>query len=70
MSSAPMLREETFVLIFSGDAKTRDLNRRLLQDIRKHRCRAEVINENSPIAALRSPERPDSVWPITEIRSV
>ena len=30
-----MLNDETFVLIFAGDSKTRDLNQRLLKDIRE-----------------------------------
>src|SRR5258708_2855610 len=30
-----MLSKETFVLVFSGDSRTRDLNRRLLEDVRE-----------------------------------
>jgi len=65
-----MLSEETFVLVFSGDAKTKDLNRRLLQDIQKHRGIAEMVSEGSATAAFRLPAAPDSILPITEILSV
>ena len=47
-----MLSEDTFVVIFSGDEKTRDLNRRLLADIQQDGGRAEFIGENSSMDRL------------------
>ena len=42
-----MLSAETLVIVFSGDPKTRELNRRLLADIRQQGGRAELIGEKS-----------------------
>ena len=46
-----MLSEDTFVVVFSGDEKTRDLNRRLLADIQQGGGRAEFIGE-TPLWSL------------------
>jgi len=42
-----MLSEKSFVLVFAGDQRTRDLNVRLLDDIRQQGGRAELIDEQT-----------------------
>ena len=65
-----MLSQEIFVVVFSGDGKTRDLNLRLLQDIREQQGRAEVVSEDTPFLAFRLPGAPACVRPIVEILPV
>jgi len=48
-----MLGSETFVFIFAGDAKTRKLNRRLLDDIRQKQGRAELIGKEASWSCCR-----------------
>lgn len=62
-----MLSEETFVIVFSGDGKTRDLNRRLLADIRQAEGRAELVGENSLLDAFQLEDHGDNIRPILEI---
>jgi len=65
-----MLSRETFVLVFSGDAKTRELNRNLLEDIREKDGRAELVGEEASLAPFRLPNVPSSLSPILEILPV
>ncbi|MBZ5690113.1 MAG: SIS domain-containing protein [Acidobacteriia bacterium] len=65
-----MLSEDTFVVVFSGDEKTRDLNRRLLADIQQGGGRAEFIGENSSLEPFRVEDHGDSIRPILEILPV
>lgn len=65
-----MLSGETFVLVFSGDAKTQELNRRLLDDIRGQEGRAELVGENTSSAVFRLPHDGKSIRPILEILPV
>ena len=65
-----MLSRETFVLVFAGDHRTRELNRRLLDDIREQDGRAELVIEKSEVAACALPEGPRSIHPILEILPV
>jgi glucosamine--fructose-6-phosphate aminotransferase (isomerizing) len=65
-----MLSREIFVLVFAGDAKTRNLNLRLLHDIREQGGRAGLISEEALIPAFRLPTVPNSVYPILEILPV
>jgi len=65
-----MLSQETFVLVFEGDEKTRTLNVRLVGDIRQNGGRAELIGPNAALSSLRIPEVPQSVLPILEILPV
>ena len=44
-----MLSADTFVVVFSGDNKTRDLNHRLLTDIQQSGSHAEFIGESSSV---------------------
>jgi glucosamine--fructose-6-phosphate aminotransferase (isomerizing) len=65
-----ILSEETFVLVFSGDSSTTDLNRRLLEDIRKQRGRAELVSEGAKFPACNLPAAPRSIQSIVEILPV
>jgi glutamine---fructose-6-phosphate transaminase (isomerizing) len=62
-----MLSADTFVLVFAGDDKTRDLNVRLLDDIRGQRGRAELVGEDEDFAPCNLPKVPPSVRPICEV---
>lgn len=64
-----MLSEEIFVIVFSGDVKTRDLNLRLLTDIRQQGGRAELVGENSPQEYFRLADY-SGIRPILEILPV
>ena len=65
-----MLSEETFVLVFEGQEKTRTLNVRLVDDIRQHGGRAELIGQDAGLSSLRIAPAPRSVLPILEILPV
>jgi glucosamine--fructose-6-phosphate aminotransferase (isomerizing) len=65
-----MLSSETFVAVFSGDDKTRDLNLRLQRDIIDQKGRAEVIGDDSSSFAFKLPEAPACLRPILEILPV
>lgn len=65
-----MLSEDTFVVVFAGDEKTRDLNRRLLADIQQAGGHAELIGENSSLDPFRLGDHGDSIRPILEILPV
>jgi len=62
-----MLGEETFVVVFSGDDKTCDLNLRLLSDIRQGGGRAELLGQASSLECFRLREHASSIRPILEI---
>ena len=62
-----MLSEETFVVVFSGADKTRDLNHRLLADIQQGGGRAQLVGETSSLECFRLAEHGTSVRPILEI---
>jgi len=65
-----MLSEDTFVVLFSGDERTRDLNRRLLADIQGGGGHAEFIGKNSSLEPFRLESQNDSIRPILEILPV
>ena len=65
-----MLGSETFVMIFAGDAKARKLNSRLLQDIRAHEGRAELVRQDSEECAYGLPNVATSLLPVLEILPV
>jgi glucosamine--fructose-6-phosphate aminotransferase (isomerizing) len=65
-----MLSEETFVLVFAGDHKTRDLNLRLLDDIREQQGRAELVGEGAEFEPCALPSAPSCVQPILEVLPV
>ncbi len=62
-----MLSDETFVVVFSGDDKTRDLNHRLLADIQQGGGRAELVGETSALECFRLRDHGGSIRPILEI---
>jgi glutamine---fructose-6-phosphate transaminase (isomerizing) len=65
-----MIGPETFVLIFAGAAKTRELNLRLLQDIRARNGRAELVVQDPGECAWCLPRVPSSILPVLEILPV
>jgi glucosamine--fructose-6-phosphate aminotransferase (isomerizing) len=65
-----MLGDETFVLVFSGDARTKDLNIRLLADILEQGSRAELCGEDASSLAFRFPDALAGIRPILEILPV
>jgi glutamine---fructose-6-phosphate transaminase (isomerizing) len=65
-----MLGDEIFVLVFSGDSRTRDLNTRLLEDIREQQGRAELVSEDAPFTPCSLPPAPWGVNSILEILPV
>jgi glucosamine--fructose-6-phosphate aminotransferase (isomerizing) len=65
-----MLNEETVVLVFSGDSRTRDLNRRLLEDVRKRRGRAELVGDDAVLPACSLPTVPRPIQSMLEILPV
>lgn len=65
-----MLSAETFVLVFSGDSKTRSLNGRLLKDVREQHGRAEFVGERAPFEPCRLAVVPRCIHPILEILPV
>jgi len=65
-----MLSTEAFVGVFSGDAKTRDLNRRLLTDMKEEGGCAELIGEKGTLECFRLADHGDSLRPILEILPV
>jgi len=62
-----MLSKDTFVLVFSGDGRTRDLNRRLLEDVRERQGRAEWVSEDAIFPACSLPTAPRAIQPMLEI---
>ncbi|PYY05898.1 MAG: hypothetical protein DMG69_25135 [Acidobacteria bacterium] len=61
-----MLSKDTFVLVFAGAEKTRDLNLRLLGDIREQSGRAELVSEGGHFEPCILPKVPEAVRPIVE----
>jgi len=62
-----MLSEETFVVVFSGDDRTRALNHRLLADIQQEGGRAELVGETAALECFRLSHSGGSIRPILEI---
>ncbi|MBI1739653.1 MAG: SIS domain-containing protein [Candidatus Koribacter versatilis] len=65
-----MLSKETFVLVFAGDTKTRDLNQRLLSDILQEEGRAELVDRDAPSPSCRLGEHTPAIRQILEILPV
>lgn len=65
-----MLSRETFVLVFAGDPKTKELNHRLWQDIREKDGRAEIVGEAGSGLPYWLPAVPLSLLPLLEILPV
>ena len=62
-----MVGPETFVLIFAGEATTRELNKRLLADIHENDGRAKLVAQDSGDCVYCLPRVPPSLLPIVEI---
>jgi glucosamine--fructose-6-phosphate aminotransferase (isomerizing) len=62
-----MLREDCFVLVFSGDAAVGRLNKSLVDDVRRTGARAELIGPNAELPALRLPAIDREIRPILEM---
>ena len=65
-----MLGDETFVLVFSGDVRTKELNIRLFADILEQGGRAEMCGEEASSLAFRFPDAAAGIRPILEIMPV
>ena len=65
-----MLGTQTFVLVFAGDPKTRDLNERLLLDIQRRDGRTELVGEDASCSACRIPVCGPGIRQILEILPV
>ena len=65
-----MLGSETFVLVFAGDAKTRNLNQRLHDDIRRQDGNAQLVDNHASLPACSIGEYGPSVRQILEILPV
>ena len=65
-----MLSDETVVLVFAGEAKTRELNQSLFADIREKGRRAELIGEGAASPSCLLPSAPRSIHPIVEMLPV
>ena len=65
-----MLSEKTFVLVFAGDARTRDLNLGLVRDVEKLGARCAYVAEDAPDPELRLPAVAAALRPIMEILPV
>ena len=64
-----MLKEGILVGVFAGDAKTRELNERLVEDISGTEAGAVLIGEDAG-GVFRLPRVPDALRPIVEILPV
>jgi glucosamine--fructose-6-phosphate aminotransferase (isomerizing) len=65
-----MLSDETFVLVFSGEHKTRELNQCLCEDVRRAGGRAELVGEGAMSQSCSLPSGPRAVHPILEMLPV
>ena len=65
-----MLSDETFVLVFAGEAKTLELNETLFADISEKGGRAAMIGEGATSSSCRLPFRPPSIRSILEMLPV
>jgi glutamine---fructose-6-phosphate transaminase (isomerizing) len=65
-----MLSPEMFVLIFSGNGRTKELNARLLLDIEQQQGRAALVSDSSPVTACRLISPLPAIQPILEILPV
>lgn len=65
-----MVGRETFVLVFAGDSKTKQLNKRLFEDVRANQGCAEMVVQNAGECAYCLPTVPASLLPVMEILPV
>ena len=65
-----MVGPETFVLVFAGETKTRQLNQRLFEDVRANQGRAELAGQNPAECAYCLPKVTAGLLPVVEILPV
>ncbi|HEY1891959.1 MAG TPA: SIS domain-containing protein [Steroidobacteraceae bacterium] len=65
-----MLRGDVLTLVFTGDEPTRDLNRRLVSQLRTAGWRCEEIGDESAAVPLRTPQCDPLLRPVLEILPV
>jgi glutamine---fructose-6-phosphate transaminase (isomerizing) len=65
-----MVGPETFVLVFSGEAKTSELNKRLFEDIRANQGHTELVSQDPSECAFCLPKVSPSLLPVLEILPV
>ncbi len=65
-----MLSQEIFVLVFAGDSRTKALNKRLCEDIRQEKGRAELAGRDGEQSVFCLPRAPRSLLPLMEILPV
>jgi glutamine---fructose-6-phosphate transaminase (isomerizing) len=64
-----MLKEGIFVGVFAGDAKTRELNERLVKDVSGTAARAVLFGEDAE-GVFRLPKVSDALRPVLEVLPV
>lgn len=65
-----MVAAGSFVGVFAGDERTRELNENLASNVREHGARGVLIGRESSLDACRLPEVPPVARPILEILPV
>ncbi|MGB7434649.1 MAG: SIS domain-containing protein, partial [Candidatus Acidiferrum sp.] len=65
-----MVGPETFVLVFAGDSKTKQLNKRLFEDVRANQGCAEIVAQGAGECAYCLPTVSPSLLPVMEILPV
>jgi glucosamine--fructose-6-phosphate aminotransferase (isomerizing) len=65
-----MLSDETFVFVFEGESKTRELNQNLFADVREKGRRAELIGEGASSSPCFLPSAPRSIYSMLELLPV
>ena len=65
-----MLDNHNFVVVFTGERRTRKLNLKLWQNIRDRTGRTELLGDDSEFRPFRLPRVPASLRPILEILPV
>lgn len=65
-----MLSNNIFVVVFTGEYRTRRLNLKLWQDIRDREGHTELVGDDSDFAPFRLPRAPAGIQPILEILPV
>ncbi|HEY7098742.1 MAG TPA: SIS domain-containing protein [Terriglobales bacterium] len=65
-----MLGDAVLVLVFSGDRRTKKLNRGLLDDIREQGGQAELVGDKASISLFHLPDDAPGVLPVLEILPV
>ncbi len=65
-----MLESDMRSVVFSGEPRTRELNRQLIRDLLARGGRCDEIGVDAPLSSLRLPDSVPAIWPILEILPV